>query len=303
MRVFAGRYLYPILEASGIEQGEHRNGVLGERLAAQKPQVDIDHLLPRQAERHLPRNDGAYARAADHVDGNAKLAQGGDHPSVSVATCAAAAEREPDAPPGEDAGHPGEVPGVADAHVMVAVELPPREPCLRSTGEPGGLRVNQHERVAGPHAVVVVGGQEPYLNSSGLGRRGRVCDEDDVVSEPDRAPRPRGERGVGLEHDVSVVRAFFLEPGGEPEPLRVAVRQTRYVMHDAEGGKLLRARYSAGPDVESSSRSARANAAPVCSGPSGRRWSSGCSPSADPAYAAWAILWMSVPISFLSARG
>ena len=116
---------------------------------------------------------------------------------------------------------------------------------------------------------MIVGGQERYLDSSGLGRRGRVCDEDDVVSAPDRAPRPRGERGVGLEHDVGVVRAFFLNPGGEPEPLRVAVRQTRHVMHDAESGKLLRAEIQRRPGRQKLLRSARANAAAGALGPVG----------------------------------
>ena len=70
----ADRHLHPFLEASGVEQGDHRNGVLGERLAAHKPQVEIDHFLPREAERHLRRDDGAHARATDHIDGDAKLA-------------------------------------------------------------------------------------------------------------------------------------------------------------------------------------------------------------------------------------
>ena len=130
------------------------------------------------------------------------------------------------------------------------------------------MRVNQHERVAGAHPVVVVGGQEPYLDWSALGRRRRVCDQDDVIGEPDRAPRPRGERGVGLHHDVGVVRAFFLDPGAEPEPLRVAVRQTRHVMHDAEGGKLLRVEIQRRPGRRELLRRTPAQTlSPVRSGP------------------------------------
>ena len=102
------------------------------------------------------------------------------------------------------------------------------------------MRVNQDQRVAGAHPVVVVGGQEPHLDGSALWGRRRVRDQDDVIGEPDRAPRPRGERGVGLDDDVGVARALLLHPGAEPEPPRVALRQTRHVMHDAEGGKLLR---------------------------------------------------------------
>ncbi|MCZ7565028.1 MAG: hypothetical protein M5U08_15630 [Burkholderiales bacterium] len=169
------------------------------------------------------RDDRADARAADPVDRDLRLGERAQHAEMREAACAAAAEHEPDPRPVQTAREAREIVRAVGRHVVVAVDLAPREDGGRGGGP--GRRVQQDETAAGGATAAPPFGERAL----GLARlRGRgVDDEHNVVGLAHRPLGPAGQLRLGLVDDEAMPELLLVQPLHEAAARGIVVRTVR----------------------------------------------------------------------------